>query len=73
MNTLGKIKIKCFLFLVLSNITIKYKAEMNKYLTKLAPFKTASIIPAVNAAQFSFPVEKKLSKFVKSQNKVNKL
>ena len=33
---------------------------MNKYLTKLAPFKTASIIPAVNAAQFSFPVEKKI-------------
>lgn len=33
---------------------------MNRYLTKLAPFKTASIIPAVNAAQFSFPVEKKI-------------
>ena len=38
---------------------------MNKYLTKLAPFKTASIIPAVNAAQFSFPVEKKIIKVCK--------
>ena len=38
---------------------------MNKYLTKLAPFKTASIIPAVNAAQFSFPVEKKIIKVSK--------